>query len=161
MTTNEITRMLLLGQSGELSEIDQKRLETMLAADASAREQAEELEKLRDTWHQATVATPLPSPSVLQRIRQAAADQAHRGETAPLIWFRLPAFRMVAAAAAMIALGASLYLTRWSPNASSSTRMAEMDLVDLQIEAALEAIDTSMLALLDDPTDDVLPGNDS
>jgi len=79
-----------------------------------------------------------------------------------LIWFRLPAVGFAAAAAAaLIALGASLTLTLWSPNAAPPTRVVVVDPVDLQIEAALEAIDTSMLALLDVPTDDALPGNDS
>ncbi len=161
MKTNEIGKLLLLNQSGELSARDRERLESMLATNPSAREQAEELETLRNAWQQATADTPFPSPSVLQRIRRAAADQARTRSTPALIWFRLPAVGIAAAAAAMIALGASLYLTLWSPKVAPSARIAEMDPVDLQIEAALEAIDASMLALLDVPTDDLLPGNDS
>jgi len=158
MKINEIDKLLLLSQSGELSARNRKRLELMLAADPSARKKAEELDNLRDVWQQATADTPFPSPSVLQGIRQAAAVEARKRDMPALIWFRLPA---VGFAAALIALGASLTLTLWSPNAAPPTRVVVVDPVDLQIEAALEAIDTSMLALLDVPTDDALPGNDS
>ncbi len=160
-TPNEIEKMLYLSQSGELSANGQERLSVLLATDPSVREQAEDQENLRKTWQQATAGTPPPSPYVLERIRRAADDQAHKSDIPALIWFRLPALGIAAAAAAMIALGASLYLPRWSPKSTPSARMAEMDPVDLQIEAALEAIDNVMMALLKDPTDDDLPGNDS
>jgi len=163
MKTNELEKMLLLDQSGEISARGRKRLESLLAADPAARMHAEELENLRNAWRQATADTPLSSPSVLQRIRQAASNQGHKRKTARLIRFQLPAVELAAAAAAMIALGTSLYLTLWSPKDTPSARMAEMDPVDLQIEAALEAIDNSMLALLDISADEVDPttGNDS
>jgi len=70
MKINEIDKLLLLSQSGELSARNRKRLELMLAADPSARKKAEELDNLRDVWQQATADTPFPSPSVLQGIRQ-------------------------------------------------------------------------------------------
>jgi len=163
MKTNEIEKMLLLNQSGELSARARERLESLLAADPAARMQAEEQETLRNAWRQATADTPLSSPSVLQRIRQAASNQGHKRKTARLIRFRLPAVGIAAAAAAMIALGASLYLPLRSPGDTPSARMAEMDPVDLQIEAALEVIDNSMLALLEISPDEVDPpsGNES
>jgi len=164
MKTNDFEKQLLLQQSGELSARARKRLEAMLAADPGCREEARKLDALRDTWQQATAATPLPGPSVMQRIRQAAESGRNRGgRTARLLPFRLPPFGIAVAAAAAIALSASVFLTVWEPTASAPSQLAGLAPVDAEIEAALEAFDTSMLALLYVPSDDVeaLLGNDS
>jgi anti-sigma factor RsiW len=162
-TPSKIHKMLLLNQSGELSDKDRQHLAALQATDPSIRKQAQELETLRTAWQQATADTPLPSPSVLLHIRQTAARQGRARKDAPLLWFRWPAVGIAAAAAAMIAIGASLYLAPWAPKATQPSQIAETDPVDLQIEAALEAIDSSMLALLDVQPEDTefLPGNDS
>lgn len=165
MKINELEKMLLRRQSGELSTPDQKRLEAVLASDPAAREDARKLDALRDTWQQATAATPLPGPASMLRIRQAAENaRNHAGKAGRLIPFPLqPVGIAMAAAAAAMVLGATLFLARWSPTASNESKIAELSPVDSEIEAALEAIDNSMLALLDVPADDVeaLLGNDS
>ena len=162
---NDLEKQLFLRQSGELSSQDQKRLEAMLAVEPASREQARKLDALRNAWQQATAETPLPGPAIMQRIRQAAESTQNRGgRTAQLIPFRLPPFGIaMAAAAAAIAIGATLFLTVWSPTVSEPNQLAGLDPVDTAIEAALEAIDTSMLALLDEPSDDYeeLLSNDS
>ncbi len=165
MKTNELERMLLLRQSGELSAQDQKRLDTLLATDPAYREQARKLDAIRAAWQQATAATPLPDPATMQRIRQAAETARNRsGSQGRLIHFPLQPFGIaMAAAVAAIALGATLFLARWSPTASGPSQMAGLSPVETEIEAALEAIDNTMLALLDVPVDDVeaLLDNDS
>lgn len=162
---NDVGILLLLRQSGELSSQDRKRLEALLAADPASREQARKLDALRDAWQQATEENPLPSPSVMQHIRQAAGiAQPRGGRTAQLIHFRLPPFGIaMVAAAAVLALCVTLFLAVWSPTVSEPNKLAGLDPIDTAIEAALEAIDTSMLALLDEPAEDyeTLPSNDS
>ncbi len=157
--------MLLLRQSGELSSQDRKLLEATLAAEPTFREEARKMDALRDAWQQATEDAPLPSPSVTQRIRQAAEiAQPRGGRIAQLIHFRLPPFGIaIAAAAAVLALCATLFLAVWSPTVSEPNNLAGLDPIDTAIEAALEAIDTSILALLDDTSDDyeALLSNDS
>lgn len=165
MKTNELEKLLLLSQSGELSAQDQKRLEAMLAADPASREQARKLDALRDAWQQATAATPLPGPAIMQHIRQAAESGKNLGgNKGRLIPFPLQPFGIaMAAAAAAIALGATLFITLWSPGPSDTNQLAGLDPIDTAIEAALEAIDRSMMALLDVPANDVeaLLDNDS
>lgn len=166
MKTNELEKMLLLRQSSELSSQERKRLDAMLAADPASREEARKVDALRDAWQKATEETPLPSPSVMQRIRQAAeaGKNSASGTTGRLIPFALQPFGIaMAAAAAVLALSSTLILTILPKTESKPDRIAAADPIDTAIEAALEAIDTSMLVLLDEPSDEyeALLSNDS
>jgi ferric-dicitrate binding protein FerR (iron transport regulator) len=163
MKTKECLEKLLRQQSGELSPQELEALEHQIKTNPEWRDAEQQLTAIREAWHQIAGQTPAPSAHVMATIHARARTATQQHARGRLIPFSMPMVRVaLIAALAVAAVGITLFISR-PPAPTRRSEQAQLTPVAIEIGAALEAFDNSMLALLDGPSDesDLIDDNDS
>lgn len=144
MTPSQLEQLLLLEQSGELSQEQQQRLENELATSPAARHQREELRRLAAA---VPTAAAEPAPDAAARI----AARLELARTPSPAW--IPVWKPVLAAAAALALlfGIRTHHPRPAGEASPSPVAESWEWTDpldaefAELESLMASIDTQAL----------------
>lgn len=144
MNNKQIEKLLLLRESGEITNHDQKRLVLALAGSKELLNMERDVKALQFLWKEAAADAPLPSDAVMERIRREVANTLHPQHPATFI-LRFPLPRHAAAcAAAMLILAAGLLVTWRLTTAEQHSDFAAVDALDASILKTLDEIDASL-----------------
>ncbi|HAS84070.1 MAG TPA: hypothetical protein DCS43_15665 [Verrucomicrobia bacterium] len=152
MKTNDVNKLILLHDSGELTPRQQKALEKHLHEHPGIQTSLTQMEILQQSWKASVASDRGPSDAVLQNIHQYASQhqpssQRRRGRLL-LLQHALPRLTAIAAAVMMM-ISAAVLILRQSPTVMGIDTVAvPMDVSDKRLDAALGDIDASMLDLI-------------